>query len=71
MQFWHLISQTVRYLQTAQISLFSEEFAAEDAQEEFTTEDVQDAFAAEAQQGEAYVLMNIPYDDFYKAELKK
>ena len=48
----------------------SEEFAAEDAQEEFTTEDVQDAFAAEAQQGEAYVLMNIPYDDFYKAELK-
>ena len=22
MQFWHLISQTVRYLQTAQISLF-------------------------------------------------
>ena len=41
----------------------SEEFAAEDAQEEFTTEDVQDAFAAEAQQGEAYVLMNIPYDD--------
>ena len=48
----------------------SEEFATEDAQEEFTTEDVQDAFAAEAQQGEAYVLMNIPYDDFYKAELK-
>ena len=48
----------------------SEEFDAEDAQEEFTTEDVQDAFAAEAQQGEAYVLMNIPYDDFYKAELK-
>ena len=48
----------------------SEEFAAEDAQEEFTTEDVQDAFAAEAQQGEVYVLMNIPYDDFYKAELK-
>lgn len=48
----------------------SEEFAAEDAQEEFITEDVQDAFAAEAQQGEAYVLMNIPYDDFYKAELK-
>ena len=48
----------------------SEEFAAEDAQEEFTTEDVQDAFAAEARQGEAYVLMNIPYDDFYKAELK-
>ena len=46
----------------------SEEFAAEDAQEEFTTEDVQDAFAAEARQGEAYVLMNIPYDDFYKAE---
>ena len=23
-----------------------------------------------AKQGEAYVLMNIPYDDFYKAELK-
>ena len=48
-----------------------EEFAGEDTQEEFTTEDAQqDAFAAEGQQGEAYVLMNIPYDDFYKAELK-
>ncbi len=70
MQFWHLISQTVRYLQTAQISLFPKSLPLEDAQEEFTTEDVQDAFAAEAQQGEAYVLMNIPYDDFYKAELK-
>ena len=48
-----------------------EEFAGEDTQEEFTTEDAQqDAFAAEGQQGEAYVLMNIPYDDFYKSELK-
>ena len=48
-----------------------EEFVAKDTQEEFTTEDAQqDAFAAEGQQGEAYVLMNIPYDDFYKAELK-
>ena len=30
----------------------------------------EDAFSAETQQGETYVLMNIPYDDFYKAELK-
>ena len=37
----------------------SAEIAAEDAQEEFTTEDVQDAFAAEAQQGEAYVLIDV------------
>ena len=48
----------------------SEEFATEDAQEEFTSDTEENAFAAEAQQGEAYVLMNIPYDDFYKAELK-
>ena len=49
----------------------TEEFTTEDAQEEFTVENAEeDAFAAEAQQGEAYVLMNIPYDDFYKAELK-
>lgn len=48
----------------------SEEFATEDAQEEFTADTEENAFAAEAQQGEAYVLMNIPYDDFYKAELK-
>ncbi len=47
-----------------------EEFATEDAQEEFTADTEENAFAAEAQQGEAYVLMNIPYDDFYKAELK-
>ena len=48
-----------------------EEFATEDVQDEFTAESTQeDAFSAEAQQGEAYVLMNIPYDDFYKAELK-
>ena len=48
----------------------SEEFSTEDAQEEFTADTEENAFAAEAQQGEAYVLMNIPYDDFYKAELK-
>lgn len=48
----------------------SEEFATEDTQEEFTADTEENAFAAEAQQGEAYVLMNIPYDDFYKAELK-
>lgn len=47
-----------------------EEFATEDTQEEFTADTEENAFAAEAQQGEAYVLMNIPYDDFYKAELK-
>ena len=41
----------------------SEEFATEDAQEEFTADTEENAFAAEAQQGEAYVLMNIPYDD--------
>nr|WP_295293651.1 Ig-like domain-containing protein [uncultured Blautia sp.] len=48
-----------------------EEFTTEKEQDEFTTEDAEeDAFSAETQQGEAYVLMNIPYDDFYKAELK-
>ena len=62
MQFWHLILQTGVLTDSTDFSV-SEEFDAEDAQEEFTTEDVQDAFAAEAQQGEAYVLMNIPYDD--------
>ena len=49
----------------------SDQFAPEDAEDEFAPEtEEEDAFAAEAQQGEAYVLMNIPYDDFYKAELK-
>ena len=40
----------------------------------FSTEVNEDEFTAEAGEeqtsGEAYVLMNIPYDDFYKAELK-
>ena len=49
----------------------SDEFTPEDAEDEFAPEtEEENTFAAEAQQGEAYVLMNIPYDDFYKAELK-
>lgn len=53
----------------------AEEFASDDAQEEFTAQEPEEfntdsAAADEAKQGEAYVLMNIPYDDFYKAELK-
>lgn len=53
----------------------AEEFASDDAQEEFTTQEPEEfntdsAAADEVKQGEAYVLMNIPYDDFYKAELK-
>lgn len=58
------------------------EEAAEDVTEDeetsdeelFSTEVSEDEFADEAgkgqTEGEAYVLMNIPYDDFYKAELK-
>ena len=53
----------------------AEEFASDDAQEEFTAQEPEEfntdsAAADEVKQGEAYVLMNIPYDDFYKAELK-
>ena len=44
-------------------------------EELFSAEVSEDEFADEAgdgqTEGEAYVLMNIPYDDFYKAELKK
>lgn len=59
------------------------EEAAEDVTEDeetsdeelFSAEVSEDEFADEAgdgqAEGEAYVLMNIPYDDFYKAELKK
>ena len=48
-----------------------DEFTTEKEPDEFTTENAEeDAFSAETQQGETYVLMNIPYDDFYKAELK-
>ena len=55
------------------------EEAAEDEEtsdeELFSAEVSEDEFADEAgdgqTEGEAYVLMNIPYDDFYKAELKK
>lgn len=58
------------------------EEAAEDVTEDeetsdeelFSAEVSEDEFADEAgdgqTEGEAYVLMNIPYDDFYKAELK-
>ena len=58
------------------------EEAAEDMTEDeetsdeelFSAEVSEDEFADEAgdgqTEGEAYVLMNIPYDDFYKAELK-
>ena len=49
----------------------AEEEAAED---QFSAEVNEEEFADEAgdgqTEGEAYVLMNIPYDDFYKAELK-
>lgn len=53
----------------------AEEFASDDAQEEFSAQEPEefntDSAAADGvKQGEAYVLMNIPYDDFYKAELK-
>ena len=53
----------------------AEEFASDDAQEEFSAQEPEEfntdsAAADEVKQGEAYVLMNIPYDDFYKAELK-
>ena len=53
----------------------SEEFVSDDTQEEFTAQEPEEfttdsATAEEVRQGEAYVLMNIPYDDFYKAELK-
>lgn len=59
------------------------EEAAEDVTEDeetsdeelFSAEVSEDEFADEAgdgqTEGKAYVLMNIPYDDFYKAELKK
>ena len=59
------------------------EEAAEDVTEDeetsdeelFSAEVSEDEFADEAgdgqTEGEAYVLMNIPYDEFYKAELKK
>ena len=40
-------------------------FSAEVNEDEFTAE-----AGEEQSSGEAYVLMNIPYDDFYKAELK-
>lgn len=53
------------------------EEAAEDVTEDeelFSAEVSEDEFADEAgdgqTEGEAYVLMNIPYDDFYKAELR-
>ena len=53
----------------------SEEFVSDDTPEEFTAQELEEfttdsATAEEVRQGEAYVLMNIPYDDFYKAELK-
>lgn len=53
----------------------SEEFVSDDTHEEFTAQEPEEfitdsATAEEVRQGEAYVLMNIPYDDFYKAELK-
>ena len=45
-----------------------------DAEEDLFSADAEEDFAAESgadqTEGEAYVLMNIPYDDFYKAELK-
>ena len=54
----------------------SEDVEEDEASDEelFSAEVSEDEFADEAgegqTEGEAYVLMNIPYDDFYKAELK-
>lgn len=52
----------------------SEEFDTGGETEKFTAEETQENVfseeAAAAQEGEAYVLMNIPYEDFYRAELK-
>lgn len=59
---------------TDSAEVVSDEFVSDDAQEEFTAQEAEefitDSATAETKQGEAYVLMNIPYDDFYKAELK-
>lgn len=59
---------------TDSAEVVSDEFVSDDAQEEFTAQEpeefITDSATAETKQGEAYVLMNIPYDDFYKAELK-
>lgn len=59
---------------TDSAEVISDEFVSDDAQEEFTAQEpeefITDSVTAETKQGEAYVLMNIPYDDFYKAELK-
>lgn len=59
---------------TDSAEVVSDEFVSDDAQEEFTAQEPEefstDSATAETKQGEAYVLMNIPYDDFYKAELK-
>lgn len=60
---------------TDSAEVVSDEFVSDDAQEEFTAQEPEEfntdsATADEVKQGEAYVLMNIPYDDFYKAELK-
>lgn len=59
---------------TDSAEMISDEFVSDDAQEEFTAQEpeefITDSATAETKQGEAYVLMNIPYDDFYKAELK-
>lgn len=59
---------------TDSAEVISDEFVSDDAQEEFTAQEpeefITDSATAETKQGEAYVLMNIPYDDFYKAELK-
>lgn len=59
---------------TDSAEVISGEFVSDDAQEEFTAQEpeefITDSATAETKQGEAYVLMNIPYDDFYKAELK-
>ena len=59
---------------TDSAEVVSDEFVSDDAQEEFTAQEpeefITDSATAETKQGEAYVLMNIPYDDFYKTELK-
>ena len=56
-------------------SVVTAEFSAESSENEFSDQDelLEEDFSSEAanevKAGEAYVLMNIPYDDFYKAEL--
>ena len=61
---------------TADVDVVEDNETGEDTSEEelFSSEVTEDEFSDQVGKdqttGEAYVLMNIPYDDFYKAELK-